>query len=301
VDLQILGADSSDKVNTSFYLPSNLTDSQINNLTLTYIDTSGHTKKVKTSGNKNPTKIKQKNVDGTKSAGKVTVVFDATSSPVASALPGTVFASLNSVPSNLYQLQSNVNDLNLPALDAKAANLLLQSTMEALARGKNVLAVNQMKLFVAYINLLVKIKHLTAGQAAEITDYAQSIIANIPSFTPGAQAWQDAKAQINALITATNALRAMPSGQKKSLVERLNSAISALSGGKQANGVANLTAFKAAVASGVAKGWLTASEAANLQAGAQAAIDLINSTPAYPPPPPPPAPPVPPPSPEPGS
>lgn len=287
VDLQVLGADASDTVTASFYYPDTLTAEQENNLELTYIDNAGKTKAVKSHDNVNPTKTKEHHLDNTKAKGKISVLFASNSSPKITEITGTIFASLNSVPGNLYQLRTEVAGLGLSPYDAYWPNRQLNAAMDDLAHGKRTDATNEMQAFVNSMNIIVNnFHHLTAAKAAPVIGYAQKIIGNIPSYKPGGSVWNDAKLLIDQVETSTYALPYMPASEKHYLIDdTVDLGEAALEVGDKNTAIAKFNAYRSRVYQDVGRYYLFPSDSSALRAKVQSAIDLLNSAPAYPLPP----------------
>jgi hypothetical protein len=96
VDVQVTGADSSDRLEAKFYWPSTLTNQQENELRLKYLNVARDPDRwelVKSSGGASPAKNKANNLDGTTSGGRFTVTFSNTSTPKITELSGTVLAT----------------------------------------------------------------------------------------------------------------------------------------------------------------------------------------------------------------
>jgi hypothetical protein len=97
VDLQVNGADANDSATVRFYYPSTIAGEAEANLELCFFD-GAEWLWVRSSGNSEPAKDLDNDLDGTISGGRFTVVFDATSTPPITGLSGTVFALADTTP-----------------------------------------------------------------------------------------------------------------------------------------------------------------------------------------------------------
>ncbi len=100
VDIRVTGADASDLLTANFYYPSTLAGAAESSVALNYWDGLDWTPVRGTNGSL-PIKDTTDNLNGTVSGGRFRVVFGATSTPVITALTGTVFvlAPMNLPPS----------------------------------------------------------------------------------------------------------------------------------------------------------------------------------------------------------
>jgi len=92
LDLGVSGATANDSMTSHFYYPSS-----VSNPTLQYY-TGAAWEPVLSSGGQSPVVEQSPNLDGTVSGGRLTVVFDGTSTPALAALSGTVFALVPAPP-----------------------------------------------------------------------------------------------------------------------------------------------------------------------------------------------------------
>lgn len=90
MDLQVTGADAADTLNAWFYYPDG-TDEGGGNPILNYYDGSAWAP-VRSSGGSEPERNTTNNLDGTVSGGRLSVLFDDTSTPAITELGGTFFA-----------------------------------------------------------------------------------------------------------------------------------------------------------------------------------------------------------------
>ncbi|HZS46659.1 MAG TPA: choice-of-anchor Q domain-containing protein [Blastocatellia bacterium] len=90
IDLRVTNPGATDSVTANFYYPPTIVDPNESNLKLFFFNGSGW-QIVKSSGGIDPVKNTTDNLDGTTSGGRITVVFDSTSSPMLSQLTGTIF------------------------------------------------------------------------------------------------------------------------------------------------------------------------------------------------------------------
>ena len=100
VDVQIIGADETDRAVVAFYYPTTVVNEE--ELKLRYYDGTSW-KEVRSSGGATPLKDITDNLNGTVSGGRFTVIFDATSIPKITQLTGTIFGMFNPVP-QIYSL-----------------------------------------------------------------------------------------------------------------------------------------------------------------------------------------------------
>lgn len=288
VDIKVSGANAADEATVSVYYGDTVTGNNENNLTLMYTDSQGHQKAVKTKGNGNPGKDKTNNKKGTKSGGTIGVIFDSDSKPTIMELTGTVFASTNTVPGNIDLVKIEVNDWALDAGKKTTLQGYLDGALSALAVGQNSTAVSRMNSFKSRVNGYVADGSTTAYVVASALDSATTIIANIPAFTPGGDAWNEAKDIINGLIPQIAPLSIMPASEKSYVRGKLYNALSALAVGNQGsiyiNGSAmeRMNSFKTRINSDISRGWVTVAEATPLKAQAQAAMDIISANPPLP-------------------
>jgi hypothetical protein len=97
VDVQVLGARTSDVASATFYYPASISGAAETTLALQYFDGVSW-QEVLTSGGAAPLKDTTDYVDGVACGGKFVVTFDATSTPKVTELTGTVFTAAPPLP-----------------------------------------------------------------------------------------------------------------------------------------------------------------------------------------------------------
>ncbi len=169
VDLQITGADPTDRATVRFYYSSNITGAAEANLILRYFN--GTTwAPIQTDGGGVPAKNTNDYIDKTVSGGRFTVVFSNTSTPKITELSGTIIAmSVNRVP-----VAAAGADQTVDATTGDAAFVTLNGTASADADGEELTYEwrNGRKVLGIGASLLTSLEVGTHTLTLEVTDAA---------------------------------------------------------------------------------------------------------------------------------